>query len=442
MSGAPAVHWREDGLRAARQRARTRGCPLLVWWTASWCPPCNDLRLSVFDSAAFAGLACGLELLQLDGDVPGTQQQGEALGVSFYPSVLLLDADGRELLRLGSGWEAEAFCAQLRDHLRDAEPVTVRLARLHAGQGGPADATWLAIHSWSLDRERLEPLALRSLLEQAMDLLPASTPEALALALHLLQAHEWDGTAPSDTSRHRLASVLAASLASTTLCFFDLYLLALRPDRLQVVASGDALHALQQQLRHVLEALESDPRWTPTQQLTLLHGQLRLDAGGHDAALRARACAAVNAFDRQLQGDDARLTALNMAADLLLALGDVEAAAALLEREAAGSVHAPYLLQARAGIAEQQGDLAGAAAWTGRAWAGTPPGAIRVARGVRHLRALDRQPDAPEFASVLDAVMTGLALQPDPQAGNHRRYLADLLALLEQRARRHAGEAA
>lgn len=67
-------HERGDTLDAALALAAERSVPLLVSWSAAWCPPCNELQLMVFDDPQFARFHDVLVLLHIDGDAPGAQR--------------------------------------------------------------------------------------------------------------------------------------------------------------------------------------------------------------------------------------------------------------------------------------------------------------------------------------------------------------------------------
>lgn len=424
------THWHADGLDAALARAATSGRPLLVRWTASWCPPCQDLRLEVFDSARFAALAPSLELLSIDGDTPGAQRDGERLGASFYPTCLLLDPRGRELLRLAGGRDAEGFCALIARHAEIRVPIRTRILRVEDGIADNEDLDAFAAQAWSLDPRPPALSGLPALLEAAWAQ-AADTPmrTRLALLVHWLQAVE---TGPLRPPPAGAGAVLLAALYTAVLTFDDVYALALRPARVDLATAGSGTLALRRALRERLATLSEAPGLGPTQRLVLLYGCVQLAGGRIDPGLERAVRAAIQRAQHDAHGDDARLSALNMAAELLRATGDGMGARALLQAEAGRSVHAAYLLQTLAGQHEAAGDHDRARDCARRAYARTPPGPTRFARGLRYLRTLSASSD-PDFEPVLRTLLSEIAAHPDPVDGNQRRYLADLFALLARR---------
>ncbi|MCD9032979.1 thioredoxin family protein [Luteimonas sp. Y-2-2-4F] len=424
--------WHQDGLDAALARATEAGRPLLVRWTASWCPPCQELRLEVFDGARFAALAPSLELLSIDGDAPGAQRDGERLGASFYPTCLLLDPHGRELLRLSGGRDAGAFCDLIARHAEVRVPLQARIRRVEDGRATDEDLDAFAAQAWSLDGRHHPLPGLPALLEAAWaQAAHAPLRTRMALLVHWLQAVEGGPARPPPAGA---AAVLLAGLHSAPLAFADVYALALRPARLDLAAPPRGTPPLRQALRERLASLADDPMLGPTQRLILLYGRVQLAGGRVDPALAHAVRATVHRAQHEAHGDDARLSVLNMAAELLRAGGDGSGARALLQAEAERSAHAAYFLQALAGLHEAAGDRDRAQDCARRAYERTPPGPTRFARGLRYLRTLPTTPqDAPGFERALRTLLSEVAAQPAPVDGNQRRYLADLFALLAQR---------
>jgi thioredoxin-related protein len=128
-----APDWGTD-LDAAQKQARETGRPILVDFTGSdWCGWCIKLDREVFSQAAFKSYATNnLVLLMLD--FPRTKPQTDAVkklnaslaekyGVEGFPTILLLDATGRELGRTGyQPGGPDAYVAHLKDLLKDVKP--------------------------------------------------------------------------------------------------------------------------------------------------------------------------------------------------------------------------------------------------------------------------------------------------------------------------------
>src|ERR1700734_3287358 len=73
--------------------ARTGGC-------CSFCPP---LKSTVFSRPHFIAKSHLFLPVYLDGDDDGAQKWGEHFGIQGYPTLIILDPEQQEIIRLGAG---------------------------------------------------------------------------------------------------------------------------------------------------------------------------------------------------------------------------------------------------------------------------------------------------------------------------------------------------
>lgn len=96
--------WEHD-LATAQKRAKKEGKPVFVDIWAEWCPPCQHLRNVVFPSVdAQKALAdyVPVSLMTETRDrrsIVENAKVAERYKVDGYPTMLILDAQGRELKR-------------------------------------------------------------------------------------------------------------------------------------------------------------------------------------------------------------------------------------------------------------------------------------------------------------------------------------------------------
>ena len=95
----PAVAWRHD-LGEALAESRATGRPVLVNFTATWCPWCRYMKHDVWtDPAVGRTLVSAFVPLELDVDHDGGVSA--RYGVDAVPTLLVIDQEGRERRRTG-----------------------------------------------------------------------------------------------------------------------------------------------------------------------------------------------------------------------------------------------------------------------------------------------------------------------------------------------------
>ena len=120
---------------------------MFVYWGAKWCPPCNQVKATLFNRQDFIERSRAFVPVYVDGDSPGAQKIGARFKVSGYPTMVLFTPQGQEVTRLPGEVEPVRYTEVLTLGMNAARPVSAVLADALAK---PA----------SLTRQRLAPARL------------------------------------------------------------------------------------------------------------------------------------------------------------------------------------------------------------------------------------------------------------------------------------------
>lgn len=142
---------------AALARAKKEGKLLFIDFYGIWCPPCNDLEEHAFPSPAFRAAAQDFVLLGMDVDTPGSHDLKSRFKVGGYPTLVIADADLREIARVVSYRSGPALAEVMKTALAlKAEPLESAAALV--AEGGPAatEARRVRVARWASDRAEFD----------------------------------------------------------------------------------------------------------------------------------------------------------------------------------------------------------------------------------------------------------------------------------------------
>ena len=107
--------------KTATETAKKEGKPLVVVFSAVWCPPCQAMKKTVYPSKEVAALHDKFVWAYLDTDVEANAAAAQKYGVNGIPHIQFLGADGKSLGNQVGGTSASAFAGTLEQVLAKAK---------------------------------------------------------------------------------------------------------------------------------------------------------------------------------------------------------------------------------------------------------------------------------------------------------------------------------
>jgi thioredoxin-like negative regulator of GroEL len=401
---AVGVAWQpaaNDGdIERAFATARSEGKPVLLYWGAKWCPPCNQLKATLFNRHDFIERSKSLVPVEIDGDLPGAQKLGSRFKVSGYPTMVLMRGDGTEITRLPGEADAPQVLQLLQLGLAGGRPTQLVLADARSGKpiSGP-EWRMLAFYSWITDESQLVPAAERpGVLAGLAAACPASEAEsATRLMLKALaDSDDGKGVKADPALRTKMRGWLAdAKVARAQMDVLTNYAAEITKalsspgsaDRKALVAAYDA----------ALQKLQADASLSRADRLTALNARVdlaRIDAPKNERhpkvspALQKQVRELSAQADRKITDGYERQAVITGAAYVLGQAGLWSDSDALLKANLARS-HSPYYLMSQlGGNARKLGHKEEALRWYEEAFSRSEGPATRLQWGAQYVGAL------------------------------------------------------
>lgn len=372
FAGAPA---------AAFAAAKTERKPLLLYWGAVWCPPCNELKAEVFSKPRFKEIVAPLVALHIDGDQEGAQIWSDKLKITGYPTVVLYDPDGRETMRLQTSVSMDEFEAALAAGIAAGGGVDQAAERALAGKATASDWRLLAWFSWDQsaalegDQTAGTIARLAKLAFAAPDTAKAERALLAATAL-AAAAQATDGA----------AKVAADAVKKDALALIGLVLddrETVRAARVFVVNYADGIvayaepggagrKALGERWAKASESLLDDPTVSVDVRLSAIQPRLALYKAANAGAtvpesIRTAVATAAARADREAKTPFERKSVVSTAAWMLSEIGDFAGARRLLDAELKRTDTPWYYQSSYASLERAAGNEAAALGWAAKA---------------------------------------------------------------------------
>lgn len=434
MPSGEGVRWFAGDVDAAFAQARREKRPLFLFWGAVWCPPCNQVKATVFNRQDFVERSRLFIPVYIDGDAPSAQQLGARFKVSGYPTMVLFRPDGSEVTRLPGEVDAQHYMQVLTLAMNATRPVRELLAAADSGKGALSAADWrlLAYYSWETDEQAVVPKAqVPATLARLAARVPAASGDA-ALRLQLKAL----GAAAAASEKTRPAVDRPAALRRLNAVFadpvqvrdhFSALVHAAADMALLLTAEGSAERVkLAAAMDEAFARAATEVRMSQSDRLTAVLARVRLAQKVHPASrelpaslLEAVRAQAVRA-DRETADRHERQSAISSAAYLLREADLMDESDAMLRRELARSPAPYYFMLSLGSNARKRGDTTVALQWYQRGYETAVGPATRLQWGATYLRNLIEL--APHEAARIEQTARAILgeLEPKPETFHAR----------------------
>ncbi len=107
----------EDNYDKALKLAEKEKKPVILVFSASWCPPCQKMKKDVYPSAEVAGFHDKFIWAYLDTDKKANSKPAGKYGVSGIPHIEIQSPDGKQLKKVVGGRSPADFAKILQEAL-------------------------------------------------------------------------------------------------------------------------------------------------------------------------------------------------------------------------------------------------------------------------------------------------------------------------------------
>ena len=375
------VDWFKGKVEDAFKRAKTSRRPLFLYWGAVWCPPCIKMKKTVFSKPLFQEKIKKFVSVYFDGDQDRAQIWGEKLKFKGYPTLMILDADGKELMRLPVDASAERYVELLDTALRSgASSVGQILKNLETSSR--QDWSMLAGHDWLHGRTLGLSSGERSaILKSLYQKVPKAYKEE---RYHFFLLYLFTSKEAADKLRSH-APFLEELLRDRSFIDknFANVILKLPAIVLKVYKSGTSGERAMAQKR--LLELAAAKGSNPEEKLLSLYPTLVFKKSNLPASFESKLLGVVEEIDKSLKDREERQNIMSTAIQLLVMAKMMDNARDYAVQEIKKSASPWYFMKVAADIEEKRGDAKAALEWSRKAWINATGANTRLAQGGGHL---------------------------------------------------------
>lgn len=181
-AAADEYQWDELTFKEALVRARDENKHIFLDMYTTWCSPCKMLDRETYTDARVHGLLDGMIALKIDSEKGEGIEVTKDYRVSFWPTMLFLDPQGKEVDRLIGFHDADEFVEAMNNYINGIE--TVAWYEKKVTQDPEDAASWKVLGQKYVDAGRAEEA--RNALSTYLRLVPNLAGEEKAELMYSL----------------------------------------------------------------------------------------------------------------------------------------------------------------------------------------------------------------------------------------------------------------
>ncbi len=403
-----------------------------------WCPPCQEIKHTVFKSQEFIQLTRLFVPVYLDGDTDEAQAWGEKFGVKGYPTMIVFNPAGEEITRIPGGIDISRYNTVLELSLNQMRSTAdlVQVALEDSTRLSADEFYQLAYYSWFQDTSAVPDGTDKA---ELFFRLSTSAPEGelsnrfyMNYLLTLTEKNDAEETG-QDNLNPAIARRLEVILSSSSLTLASWDSLAYYMEEILALPVIDDAHKVSLaelwansifdlRFDESLSRAEKLAGWMPKLQLATRDDQPLADD------LRKLLRAELKAADEATPDSFERQSVINQISHIYRQAGLVNDAKSLLLAELEKSASPYYFMSGLGSLAEKDNNFEEALAWRKRAYENSVGVATRFQWGANYVLAMIRM--APEdhqaIAVRASALLSEFHVSGELFAGRNFRILKRL----------------